>query len=73
MSLSPIIAQGSTIAARPNTGDQYAHALSHSSYKDAPRQCLTTFDELQSIGLTAFTKKHAPYWDKRKKGTRHEF
>jgi hypothetical protein len=48
------------------TRDQYAHVLntfSHSSYKDAPRQCLAAFDELQSLGLEAFTKKHDPYWD----------
>jgi hypothetical protein len=48
------------------TRDQYAHVLStfsHSSYKDAPRQCLAAFDELQSIGLEAFTNKHDPYWD----------
>lgn len=48
------------------TRDQYAHVLStfsHSSYKDAPRQCLAAFDELQSLGLAAFTKKHDPYWD----------
>ncbi len=48
------------------TRDQYAHVLStfsHSSYKDAPRQCLAAFDELQSIGLEAFTRKHDPYWD----------
>lgn len=46
--------------------DQYAHVLStfsHSSYKDAPRQCLAAFDELQSLGLEALTKKHDPYWD----------
>jgi hypothetical protein len=46
--------------------DQYAHVLStfsHSSYKDAPRQCLAAFDELQSLGLEAFTKTHDPYWD----------
>jgi hypothetical protein len=48
------------------TRDQYAHVLStfsHSSYKDAPCQCLAAFDELQSLGLEAFTKKHDPYWD----------
>jgi len=48
------------------TRDQYAHVLStfsHSSYKDAPRLCLAAFDELQSLGLEAFTKKHDPYWD----------
>src|SRR5689334_23660854 len=42
------------------TRDQYAHVLStfsHSSYKGAPRQCLAAFDELESIGLAAFTKK----------------
>src|SRR5208283_3521759 len=48
------------------TRDQYAHVLStfsHSSYKDAPRQCLAAFDELQSLGLEAFTRRHDPYWD----------
>jgi hypothetical protein len=48
------------------TRDQYAHVLStfsHSSYKDAPRQCLAAFDELQSLGLEAFTKQHDPYWN----------
>jgi hypothetical protein len=48
------------------TRDQYAHVLStfsHSSYKDAPRQCLAAFDELESLGLEAFTKNHDPYWD----------
>jgi len=48
------------------TRDQYAHVLStfsHSSYKNAPRQCITAFDELQSIGLEAFTRKHDPFWD----------
>jgi hypothetical protein len=47
------------------TRDQYAHVLStfsHSSYEDAPRQCLAAFDELQSLGLEAFTKKHDPHW-----------
>ena len=48
------------------TRDQYAHVLStfsHSSYQDAPRQCLANFDELQSLGLAAFTQKHDPYWN----------
>jgi hypothetical protein len=48
------------------TRDQYAHVLStfsHSSYKNAPRQCFAAIDELQQIGLEAFTKKHDPYWD----------
>ena len=48
------------------TREQYAHVLntfSHSSYKDAPRQCLAAFDELQTLGLEAFTKKHDPYWN----------
>ena len=48
------------------TRDQYVHVLStfsHSSYKDAPRQCLAAFDELQSLGLAVFTKKHDPYWN----------
>jgi hypothetical protein len=33
------------------------------AYQDAPRQCLAAFDELQQIGLAAFTQKHDPYWD----------
>lgn len=48
------------------TRNQYAHVLStfsHASYPDAPRQCLAAFDELQSLGLEAFTKQHDPYWD----------
>lgn len=48
------------------TRDQYAHVLStfsHTSYKAAPRQCLAAFDELQLLGLEAFTRKHDPYWD----------
>jgi hypothetical protein len=48
------------------TRDQYAHVLStfsHTSYKDAPRQCLAAFDELQSLGLESVTKKRDPYWD----------
>lgn len=48
------------------TRDQYAHVLStfsHASYKDAPRQCLAAFDELQQSGVECFTKKHDPYWD----------
>jgi hypothetical protein len=46
--------------------DQYAHVLStfkHTSYPKAPELCLARFDELKSIGLDAFTKKHDPYWD----------
>jgi hypothetical protein len=46
------------------TRDQYAHVLStfsHSSYKDAPRQCLAAFDELQSLGLAAFTRSNAVF------------
>ena len=46
--------------------DQYVHVLgsfSHASHIDTPRQCLAAFDELQSIGLEEFTKKHDPYWD----------
>lgn len=48
------------------TRDQYAHVLStfsHASYKDAPRKCLAAFDELLTIGLEAFSRKHDPYWD----------
>ena len=48
------------------TRDEYAHVLStfsHSSYKAAPRQCLAAFAELHSLGLAAFTQKHAPYWN----------
>jgi hypothetical protein len=46
--------------------EQYAHILStfsHRNYPKAPNQCLAAFDELKSIGLDAFTKKHDPYWD----------
>ncbi len=45
---------------------QYQHVLStfsHKSYPKAPELCLAAFDELKSIGLEAFTKKHDPYWD----------
>ncbi len=44
----------------------YSHLLSsfsHKSYATAPARCLSAFDELQAIGLEAFTKKHDPYWD----------
>ncbi|MBD2358144.1 N-6 DNA methylase [Tolypothrix sp. FACHB-123] len=46
--------------------NQYAHILStfsHKSYPQAPPRCLAYFDELQAIGLEAFTKKYDPYWD----------
>ena len=46
--------------------DHYAHVLStfsHKSYPKAPTLCLAKFDELTSIGLEAFTRKHDPYWD----------
>ncbi len=46
--------------------DQYAHVLStfsHRSYPKAPALCLAMYDELKSLGLDAFTKKHDPYWD----------
>jgi len=46
--------------------EQYAHILStfsHKSYPKAPQLCLAYFDELQNIGLEAFTKKYDPYWD----------
>jgi hypothetical protein len=46
--------------------EQYAHVLStfsHSSYRDAPSQCLAAFDELQRDGLETFTRRHDPYWD----------
>ncbi len=46
--------------------DHYIHVLgsfSHASHMDTPRLCLAAFDELHSIGLEAFTKKHDPYWD----------
>lgn len=48
------------------TRKQYEHilsAFSHKSYPKAPALCLARFDELKSIGLDAFTKKHDPYWD----------
>ena len=46
--------------------DQYDHILStfsHASYPQAPELCLEAYDELKTIGLKAFTKKHDPYWD----------
>jgi hypothetical protein len=46
--------------------EQYAHVLSsfsHRSYPRAPELCLAAFDELKTIGLDAFTRKHDPYWD----------
>jgi hypothetical protein len=46
--------------------EQYAHVLgsfSHKSYPKAPPLCLAAFDELKSIGLDAFVKKHDPYHD----------
>jgi len=46
--------------------EQYVHVLStfsHASYPRAPELCLARFDELQEIGLDAFTRKHDPYWD----------
>lgn len=46
--------------------EQYAHVLgsfSHRSYPKAPDLCLDAYDELKSIGLDAFVKKHDPYWD----------
>jgi hypothetical protein len=46
--------------------DQYADVLSTFSrarYKKAPELCLACFNELKSIGLDAFTKKHDPYSD----------
>lgn len=46
--------------------EQYAHVLStfsHASYPRAPELCLARFDELQEVGLEAFSKKHDPYWD----------
>ncbi|MUG94155.1 hypothetical protein F7734_17880 [Scytonema sp. UIC 10036] len=46
--------------------EQYAHILStfsHKSYPKAPQLCLACFDELQTIGLEAFTKKYDPYWN----------
>jgi hypothetical protein len=48
------------------TRDQYAHVLAtfkHTNYPKAPELCLGMFDELKSIGIGAFTKKHDPYWD----------
>jgi hypothetical protein len=48
------------------SGEQYAHVLStfkHTSYPKASELCMAMFDDLNSIGLEAFTKKHDPYWD----------
>jgi hypothetical protein len=46
--------------------EQYVHVLSsfsHRSYPKAPELCLARYDELQAIGLEAFTRKYDPYWD----------
>jgi hypothetical protein len=46
--------------------EQYAHVLStfsHASYRKAPELCLARFDELKTLGLEKFTRKHDPYWD----------
>ncbi|HEY9631561.1 MAG TPA: hypothetical protein V6C84_30080 [Coleofasciculaceae cyanobacterium] len=46
--------------------DQYAHILStfsHKSYPKAQQLCLDRFDELEAMGLEAFTQKYDPYWD----------
>jgi len=46
--------------------DQYDQILSnfnHASYRKAPELCLACFDELKSLGLEKFTRKHDPYWD----------
>jgi hypothetical protein len=46
--------------------EQYAHILStfsHKTYPKAPALCLEKFDELQRIGLDAFTRKYDPYHD----------
>jgi len=48
------------------TSEQYEHILatfSHSSYLETPKLCLARFDEIQEMGLEAFTKKYDPYWD----------
>lgn len=45
---------------------QYDHVLSsfnHRSYPKAPERCLAAYDELKTLGLEAFTRKHDPYWD----------
>ena len=45
---------------------QYSYVLStfsHASYPKALDLCLANFDELKTVGLDAFTKKHDPYWD----------
>ncbi len=45
---------------------QYEHVLasfSHKSYPKAPDLCLRAFDELATIGLDAFVRKHDPYAD----------
>jgi hypothetical protein len=45
---------------------QYEHVLStfnHKSYPKASALSLAMFDELRTIGLPAFTRRHDPYWD----------
>lgn len=46
--------------------EQFAHVLasfSHRSYPKAPELCLAAFDDLKTIGLETFCRKHDPYWD----------
>ena len=64
MSLNPMLAEyrdhhQSEFRARARV----LSTFSHTSYKDAPRQCLAAFDELQQLGLEAFTQKHDLYWN----------
>ena len=46
--------------------NEYEHILSsftHKHFPDAMQACLASYDELENIGLSAFTNKHEPYWD----------
>lgn len=46
--------------------DQYTHVLAsfnHKTYPKAAEKCLAAFDELKTLGIDAFTRKHDPYAD----------
>lgn len=46
--------------------DQYKHVLAsfpHTSYAVAPEKCLAAYDELASVGVDDFCRKHDPYFD----------
>jgi hypothetical protein len=46
--------------------EEYTHLLggfSHKSHRCGPELCIAAFDELSSLGIDAFVRKHDPYWE----------